>query len=478
MQLRRHLSLAALAALAACSSPSPAPPSAAPPTSASEPPTSEPPSSAPPSSAPGATGTSSTGATPATEDAPPRALTAEERRQLSTAIREGRRAAHSGDFTAALASFERAVAVQPTSSRVRCEAAYVAYQAGDLDRAEAHVRIAVLGLPRGDAVPESARVPTATCLYNAGLVDEARGRLEDARASYARSIALRPNDTVEGRLAALLTRIEGSVPPPDGPPDFGPYAPSTTFAAVASDVTRALCQRGGIGFEAGEMDCGELSHRVETVRTSGEHPIEAALISVSASTPAGGEEAWSVLVVRSGSETQVVELAAVYSPGAFGMSAEIDATIAASDLVPGAGTELLVTLSARAHDSDMGVCDYYETDESASIVCSTDDGTLRCAAFPTVSTDTYTHEPCQDSFDADHDDDYDEPLEGDEANIEEHGYEVSVALNAGQATFARAPGSHGEEVPPLLGSFEVAALLTRADLAWPATWVTLSPVTS
>lgn len=409
------------------------------------------------------------------EVAPPRALTAEGRRTLTTAIREGRRAAHAGDFTAALASFERAVAVQPTSSRVRCEAAYVAYQAGDLDRAEAHVRVAVLGLPHGDTVPESARVATATCLYNAGLVHEARGRLDEARASYERSIALRPNGTVQARLTALRTRIEGAAPATDAPHDFGPYATGTSFEAIASSVVTTLCHRGGAGFEAGEMECAALTHRLETARTSGEHPIEAALISVSAQTPAGGEEDWSVLAIRSGGETRVATLADVYSPGAFGMSAEIEATIDTEDLVPGGGTELVVTIGAFAHDSDMGVCDEYETNEAASIVCSTDDGALRCAALPTASIDVYEHEPCQDSLDADHDDDYDEPLEGDVGRVEAHGYELTIEMHDGRATLHRAEGSHGQAVPPLLGSFEITALLSRADLAWPASWEPLSP---
>lgn len=89
-----------------------------------------------------------------------------------------------------------------------CELGLVQHRLGEpaaratLDRA-----IARLLAPRTTALDRRL----AACLYNRGLVLEAAGDPEGARADYARSLALRSNATVRARLAALPPSALGTV---------------------------------------------------------------------------------------------------------------------------------------------------------------------------------------------------------------------------------------------------------------------------
>lgn len=136
-----------------------------------------------------------------------------EARAWRTRLAEARRLAHEGRYADADPLFAALVRERPTEQRLRCEAGYVAFRADRLDDAEREITGA---LERWPSPPmDRDREPLAMCLYNRGLVAEARGDRESAATAWRRSLELRPNATVERRLAAL--GIES--PPPQAPGD-------------------------------------------------------------------------------------------------------------------------------------------------------------------------------------------------------------------------------------------------------------------
>jgi tetratricopeptide (TPR) repeat protein len=393
----------------------------------------------------------------------PAPLTPEERARLAHAIHDGRHAAHAHDLSTALAQFETAATIAPGSSRVRCEAAFVAYEAGDLDRAEVHLRAALAVLPVDD-VAEADRASTATCLYNAGLVYEARGRTDDARSVYTRSIALRPNATVQRHLDGLAPAGAREAPV------LGPFTAATSDADIAAAVQRYVCAEDTAGMNAGEVPCDQYEPHVERTHVDGAVPIDAAIFSYDVEPPSLGEQLFSLLVVRAGDRVLAAELGQGYSPGVGGVSAELEAHAEARDVLPGGGPELIVTLHDELYDADMGTCDDYETIHDATIVCSTDAGALRCITLPTADVSMQHHEPCSDIYDDDGDGDYDEIPEGEHATSQVDGYALALRFEGGQAVFTRQAEEGGDEAPPLLGTQSLAALFAQSDRAWPDAW--------
>ena len=447
---RMHARLAVSLFLVGCSCGShdaPAPTTTAPPPSAS---------GTPPAS------TTAPEPAPAAHAAP---LDAAARLALAAAMREGRRAQHAGDLTAALTSFEHGVEIAPTSARVRCEAAFAAFQAGNLDRADEHVRVAMAGLPRGD-VPDRLRVPTAQCLYNAGLVYQARDRAADAADAFRRSIALRPNDVVQQALDAL------NAPPPDPGAwaRLGPFDTLTSIADVATAIRDSIC--ASIREDAGLDSCDQLEATIaDPVRAEGPTPIEATTIDYST-----GEWMYTVLVVRGAGTTLAGGLMGGYSANmGNALIDEMGAIASADDVVTGGSAEIVVRAHAEAHDDDDGVCDSYSNSAAMSIVCSTDDGTLSCAAWPLMNEHRSEHDdPCT-GWDEDESDTSGTtaPVT---ATIDVTGYELTQALNGGHVVLTAAgdwPGATtiNRVTPPLTGDQDLRALLGRADLAWPARWV-------
>jgi len=127
--------------------------------------------------APSTPNTNAPAASPTEAPARP-TITPEQRRELRAAIREGRAKTRVRDHVAALADFRRALAIDGTSARLRCEAGFVAFRAGELDEAERWIQLALGRLPNDP--PEALKVPVAMCLFNAGLVYEAKGRKAEA----------------------------------------------------------------------------------------------------------------------------------------------------------------------------------------------------------------------------------------------------------------------------------------------------------
>jgi hypothetical protein len=116
-------------------------------------------------------------------------------------MQEARRLAHAGQGVEAFAIFTALIHERPSARGLRCEAGFVAFRAALLDDAEREITRALDGWPTPP--PARERGPLAMCLYNRGLIAEARHDAATAGDVFRRSLALRPNATVQAHLDAL-----------------------------------------------------------------------------------------------------------------------------------------------------------------------------------------------------------------------------------------------------------------------------------
>lgn len=118
-------------------------------------------------------------------------------------LRRARLASHEGRHARAFALIEPLLEQNPRGRRLHCEAGYLAYRAGELDRAGELLDTGLrLHGPPAD-VPETLRRALAMCLYNRGRLHEDREERGRAAALYRVSLGLRPNRVVRARLADL-----------------------------------------------------------------------------------------------------------------------------------------------------------------------------------------------------------------------------------------------------------------------------------
>jgi hypothetical protein len=89
----------------------------------------------------------------------------------------------------------------PSNAAERCNQGWSSFLAGDLAAAKLDVDAALTVLER--VTDERGQRSLGACLYNRGRIAEQEGDLGHARELYRRSLAARPNDTVQARLDSL-----------------------------------------------------------------------------------------------------------------------------------------------------------------------------------------------------------------------------------------------------------------------------------
>jgi hypothetical protein len=146
-------------------------------------------------------------------------IPAKDRREAVKALEEGRKLSRAKDYKAAIAAFDRALAIDPGNAKVLSEVGWAALQANDLARAEDANTKALASTHDTNL--------RAMILYNQGRVFEAKNEKAKAIALYDKSLALRDNPEVASRRKSL----EAKAPPP---------APPVPCASPVADVG-ALC---------------------------------------------------------------------------------------------------------------------------------------------------------------------------------------------------------------------------------------------
>lgn len=382
------------------------------------------------------------------EPAPPTVDPAQ-RRALRDAVRAGRRAARAGDFTAADPHFVRALAIEPRSSRLRCEAGYVAFRAGELERAETQITSALGQMPKPESAPVETRRELAMCLYNAGLVYEARGRAADARTAWEQSLALRPNATVRSRLEALGNATEA-----EGAWTGVTLDPGGTFDQYAATLRDRWIAAGGAGFSPnGLSPDAEIDVTVQEPTGEAASGIEARLVHVTITDMGVDEQLF--LVVKTPSSVRAFDAGSAYNPGAGGISNEHDVVEFAYRELTGSGPpELVLRTSASDNDEDMGVCERYGSSAKRAVLCSGDGGTIRCALLELARGRYFErYEGCEE-----------EGRESPPLVDDREGYEVDFRIEGRDVVLERATTSPAAPPEGLIGRRPVSQVLAGEAL--------------
>ncbi|MFK8003241.1 MAG: tetratricopeptide repeat protein [Polyangiales bacterium] len=149
-----------------------------------------------------------------------------------TALRSARLATQEERYEEAFALFDQLLHSAPRARQVWCEAGFDLHKSGNNERAARFLDHGLALYPRGSALEET-RLPLATCLYNRGLVHQAREEIGAARQRFRESIALRPSEVVQSALDAL--------------PEAGPVT-SRFFAAESPAAFRLALSQAYAGF--------------------------------------------------------------------------------------------------------------------------------------------------------------------------------------------------------------------------------------
>lgn len=294
-----------------------------------------------------------------TPDVPVAALDKEARARYRAALAEGRELHRRGEFTPAIAAFERALATDPDDPRALAELGWAAFFAGDLELAEEKTRAALQR--SADAKGKGA------ALYNLGRIAEKRGQTAEAIAHYQESLRQRPNDKVRERLTQLdagAARAREVLTPA---PLLGPFPSLDAFCAGrrTTDDAAAPCDPAA-PFPA-EVYEGP------TALARGQAPILEARTLWSAGLPSLNPEAEVLvhLAIRTAQGWFVSEpVADIYNPGAFGIFSSLTATaLELTDLVAGGSPELVYRFALGRHDSDMGLNEIESTSERSLVLC-------------------------------------------------------------------------------------------------------------
>lgn len=119
-----------------------------------------------------------------------------------TALRNARTATQEERYDEAFALFDQLLHSAPRARQLWCEAGFDLHQSGNNERAARFLDHGLALYPQDPALEET-KLPLAACLYNRGLVHQAREEVGAARLRFQQSIALRPNVLVQSALDAL-----------------------------------------------------------------------------------------------------------------------------------------------------------------------------------------------------------------------------------------------------------------------------------
>lgn len=271
---------------------------------------------------------------------PPTKITKATRAEYKRHLQAGRTLAKGAKWPEAITELEAALAAIPGDDRALGELSYAYMASGDAAKARKAGREAVL----------AATEPKikAAALYNLGRVEEADAP-DKAAALYKESLALRPNKTVEKRLADLATRITTQ-----------PVASACATPMPEADLCACLRKTVADAFEAG----ADIACELEPTAVAGFKLARYAMSELN-------EEAVDVVAVTPAGAAVVGSLAYIYNPGAFGISEEWRLDGVREEPL---GDRTIVRFESSKHrqDSDMGIDEVEQEDSKNLVVCVRD----------------------------------------------------------------------------------------------------------
>lgn len=273
-------------------------------------------------------------------------------------LAEGRRLAGASKWPDAVKQIEQALAAMPGDAPALVELGWAAFNAGDTARARKANEEAL----RSTTSPKIK----AMALYNLGRVAEAQKDPTRARDYYAQSLALRPSEAVDKRLADIDKR-EKSPRPLTG----AAAAPLPCQAPLSRVEDLCNCLGRPDPEDTGPRSC-EAMKDVKVPRD------DLRLLLVEAPPfrqfywlAARNEKGWA----------PVAALGQTYNPGAFGIFEELE-VVSLSEKTAGATKVLWVETKKDRHDTDMGIDEYEEESFRTVTLCALPDGERKSTTCP------------------------------------------------------------------------------------------------
>jgi len=309
---------------------------------------------------------------PASEAPPPTARPSKEdlereARADGEIVSAARTAAQEERFRDALSLLEPLVARTPRGARIHCRAGFYAQRAYRRDRAAELLDIGLRLHGAPEDVRQNMREPLAMCLYNRGRMHDDYDEQERAASLYRASLDLRPNATVERRLADLgdVTVAPYRALATDGSALEFPHRESgSALQPILESMASAVCEAARMpdAHEASDATC-QMHNR--PLRTSGEGPrVEWVVFrpdgsGTSFSTLPGWEDAAYLAIHPSPPVTQVFVVGPIALSDTGGQHAAIAAPDGARwvDVDGDGDNELIVETRFETSSSEDGCSD-------------------------------------------------------------------------------------------------------------------------
>lgn len=278
-------------------------------------------------------------------------------------LNAGRKLVKKRDYTGALASFDKALAIDPNDARALSEISWAAFLGKDLDRAEQAGRDSVR-FSKDDKIKGAS-------LYNLGRVAEERGQIDEAIRHYKDSLLVRENKIVRQRIAKL-----------EESPDAGKGAKIKISDCGLTHVPEAKSFQDVCPHVADELGIPAANCKGPTDEDGSTWTVTHTLTpgddikTVSLATMYADSDFSEYVYI--GIETSegwfAMQATWIYNPGAFGIYEELTALdLNPRQLVAGGPTELLLEYKHDRSDSDMGI-DEFESEHVDRVVAIGLDG--------------------------------------------------------------------------------------------------------
>lgn len=316
-------------------------------------------------------------------------LSATEAKAYKDALADGRKHHIAKKYKDAVASFEKALTVNPDDRRALSELGYAAYFAKDFSLAEEATRKAI----------ERSSDPgiKGADLYNLGLIQVAQGKNADAIASYTRSLEARPNRTVREALSKLDSAAAARFDPINPIALDGPFASLDAWCQVASKDETLTEQSKGCFTNLEKDPASGLDGPLKAAKVKAPYK-EVKIIALTAPLYSDGSVTEFDRTTRDVSYNLAIRTDTgwyvqhnglyVYNPGAFGIYQEAEfSSIEVKDAIPGGQPEIIYQYKHHASDSDMaGALTRYSTREETVICGVGASGAVSCTN-PIVTKD-------------------------------------------------------------------------------------------
>ena len=171
-----------------------------------------------------------------------KAVDAQLQRRVSAAVTQGRKLAEQSKYAEAIAAFQSALALAPTTPSALSELGLAHYHLKQYPQAEAALHRALKAT--------TAPAQRGRALYNLGLILEAKGDAKGASAAYKESLSARANQVVLERLRKLDGAAAAAFDPVAPRRFSGPFPTlKDTCAALNDCQQRAAAETSSAGLD-------------------------------------------------------------------------------------------------------------------------------------------------------------------------------------------------------------------------------------